>query len=79
MKEKNIIKKDSPVSAANSNGRQSGGETLQPWHPTYLWLAKTAGIIFVSLIILFFALNLWLKPYMRQIPPEITPWLEKGE
>ncbi|MDR3113420.1 MAG: hypothetical protein LBU09_03500 [Endomicrobium sp.] len=48
-----------------------------PWSPTYKWFAKTAGIIFAALIVIFFALNMLLKPYMRQIPPEITPWLER--
>jgi len=50
----------------------------EQWAPTYKWFAKTAGIILASLIVIFFALNIILKPYMRQIPIEITPWLEKG-
>ncbi|MDR2192775.1 MAG: hypothetical protein LBO62_07870 [Endomicrobium sp.] len=49
------------------------------WTPTYMWFAKTAGIILASLIVIFFTLNILLKPYMRQIPIEITPWLASGE
>ena len=48
-----------------------------PWAPTYKWFAKTAGIILAALIVVFFALNIILKPYMRQIPMEVTPWLDK--
>jgi len=48
------------------------------WKPTYKWLAKVAGIIVVCIIVLFFALNVILRPYMRKIPIEITPWLNHG-
>ena len=33
----------------------------------------------VVLVILFFSLNFLLKPYMRDIPMEITPWLQKTD
>ena len=46
-----------------------------PWQPTYKWFAKTAAIIFAALLLMFFVLNILLKPYMRKISPEITPWL----
>lgn len=53
---------------------------IQPiWAPTWQWHAKTLGIIYVCLIILFFVLNHALKPYMRNIPPEVTPWLHQAE
>ncbi|MCL2390920.1 MAG: hypothetical protein FWD54_06825 [Endomicrobia bacterium] len=48
-----------------------------PWQPTYKWFAKTSAIIFVALLIIFFALNILFKPYMRKISSEITPWLCK--
>jgi hypothetical protein len=47
-----------------------------PWRPTYKWMGITSGIIFVFLIIAFFVLNIVLKPYMRELPHEITPWLK---
>lgn len=56
-------------------------EEIQPvvqiWQPSWKWHLKTLGIIYLVLIIIFFTLNFLLKPYMREIPKEITPWLEK--
>jgi hypothetical protein len=50
---------------------------IQPmWSPTWEWHGKALAAIYAGLIVLFFALNWFLKPYMRQIPPEITPWLK---
>jgi hypothetical protein len=51
----------------------------EPWRPTYKWLAVTAGAILALLIITFFALNILLKPYMRVLPIELTPWLDKSK
>lgn len=48
------------------------------WSPTWAWHAKTLGVIYVCLIVVFFALNWLLKPYLRDIPPEVTPWLQKA-
>ena len=49
------------------------------WSPTWEWHAKTLGIIYACLILIFFVLNRWLlKPYLRDIPPEVTPWLAKS-
>lgn len=59
----------------NKNG---SGEGNTPWKPTYKWMGITAGVIFAVLVLAFFVLNIVLKPYMRQLPPEITPWLEKS-
>ncbi|MDR1418104.1 MAG: hypothetical protein LBI80_02975 [Endomicrobium sp.] len=50
---------------------------MQVWKPTYLWYGKVFITIFVLLSILFFVLNIILKPYMRKIKPELTPWLGK--
>ena len=47
-----------------------------PWKPTYKWMGITAGVIFFLLVIIFFAANIVLKPYMRELPHEITPWLK---
>lgn len=56
------------------------GTDLNPqplWRPTWKWHFKTLMIIYGVLIVVFFALNILLKPYMRQIPEDITPWLKK--
>ncbi|MBI3013422.1 MAG: hypothetical protein HYY63_07345 [Elusimicrobia bacterium] len=53
---------------------------IQPmWSPTWKWHAKTLGFIYLGLIFLFFLLNWFLGPYLRQIPPEVTPWLKKSQ
>lgn len=46
------------------------------WKPSWKWYIKTLGIIYAILIVVFFALNIILKPYMRQIPKDLTPWLK---
>jgi len=46
------------------------------WKPTLRWHLATLSIIFTVLIALFFSLNFVLKPYLRQIPKDITPWLK---
>jgi hypothetical protein len=45
------------------------------WKPSYEWYLKAFAIVLGVLTVLFFTLNIVLKPYMRQINPEITPWL----
>lgn len=58
--------------------RKCGAEMVQIplWKPTWQWHAKTLVVIYVALIALFFTLNHALKPYLRQIPSDITPWLK---
>jgi len=48
------------------------------WSPTKEWHIKTLAIIYTGLIIVYFLLNWLLKPYLRQIPPDATPWLKKA-
>ena len=48
----------------------------ETWMPSLKWLCKSFLVIMVVLVILFFSLNFLLKPYMRDIPMEITPWLQ---
>jgi hypothetical protein len=48
------------------------------WLPSLKWLCKYFFIIAVVVVVTFFILNFLLKPYMRDIPSEITPWLDKG-
>ena len=50
---------------------------VQPmWSPDWHWHAKVLGTIYVGLIIAYFFLTWALKPYLRDIPPEVTPWLK---
>lgn len=52
--------------------------TLPPlWRPGWKWHARTLTIIYALLIMLFFTLNHVLKPYLRQIPSDVTPWLKE--
>lgn len=47
------------------------------WKPGLSWHLKTLGIIYACLIIIFFVLNALLKPYLRTLPADITPWLQR--
>jgi methionyl-tRNA synthetase len=67
MKIKDFIKSE------NSNDGNA------PWKPTYRWMATVAAAILAFLITVFFVLNIFLKPYMREIPLSITPWLDKSK
>jgi hypothetical protein len=57
--------------------RKCGANLQLPplWQPTWRWHAKTLGIIYAVLIVLFFVMKSVLKPYIRHLPPEVTPWL----
>ncbi len=54
-------------------------QTIKLWRPDWKWHLKTLAIIYAALIILFFVVNALMKPYMRQLPKEITPWLQEQE
>jgi hypothetical protein len=60
------------------NCRKCGVElaVIPIWKPDWKWHLKVLGIVYVFLIFLYFGLNILLKPYMRQIPKDITPWLD---
>jgi hypothetical protein len=60
------------------NCRKCGNDLTQAplWKPTWKWHARTLVVIYGFLIVLFFLMNHVLKPYMRQIPGDITPWLK---
>ncbi|MGA2089990.1 MAG: zinc ribbon domain-containing protein [Endomicrobiales bacterium] len=51
-------------------------KTVPMWQPTWRWYLTTLSTIYGILIVLFFVLNIVLKPYLRQIPKDITPWLK---
>ncbi len=45
------------------------------WMPSLKWMLKALAALYVLIIIFYFSLNILLKPYMRDIPKELTPWL----
>ncbi len=49
------------------------------WLPDLRWLLKVLIIVYVISIVGFFVANYFLKPYMRDIPKEITPWLNNSD
>lgn len=49
------------------------------WMPSLKWLTGSFFIIVVFVIGFYFTLNYLLKPYMRDIPMEVTPWLDKTD
>jgi hypothetical protein len=54
------------------------GQNLQLpplWRPTWAWHRKSLLIIYAVIIVAYFALKIWLKPYIRTLPSDITPWM----
>lgn len=52
------------------------------WRPSWKWHGTVLGVIYVCLIGAYFAISAFLKripePYrLRDVPPELTPWLKK--
>jgi hypothetical protein len=45
------------------------------WQPTWAWHRRTLTIIYAVLIVLFFVMRGLLKPYVRHLPADITPWM----
>jgi hypothetical protein len=70
------INKCSKLKSYDSNHKKNDTNTL--WRPTYRWYIKTASFVLILLSIIFFILNILLKPYMREISEDITPWLKKS-
>lgn len=58
--------------------KKCGTDLCQPvlWRPDWKWHVRTISVIYVLLIAVFFLMNHVLKPYMRKIPSDITPWLK---
>jgi len=59
------------------------GTAAQLWAPTWKWHARVLGGIYLVLIAAYFAISTFLnrlpEPYrMREVPKEITPWMQKG-
>ncbi len=53
------------------------GEQMMVWRPDWKWHIKTLLIIYVVIVAFYFAMNAILKPYIRHIPEDVTPWLKK--
>lgn len=52
------------------------------WFPDWKWHARTLGIIYAALVVIYFSVSFALRklpePYhIRKIPPEMTPWLKR--
>ena len=52
---------------------------ISAWMPDWKWHARALAVILLILIAAYFAITGFLKPYLRNIPPEATPWLEKSK
>lgn len=72
------------LSKKQAAAQQVQEELAPPWFPDAQWHIRTLGIIYAILIVAYFGISAALKklpkPYnLRDIPPEMTPWLSKGE
>jgi hypothetical protein len=56
---------------------ETGSEKKYVWQPNLKWFLTVLITMYVLITIAFFTVNFLLKPYMRDIPKEITPWLDK--
>ena len=56
---------------------ETGSEKKYVWQPNLKWFLKVLITMYILITIVFFVVNFLLKPYMRDIPKEITPWLNK--
>jgi hypothetical protein len=57
--------------------RKCGANLQLPplWMPTWAWHGRTLLMIYACVLVLFLVLRGVLKPYIRQLPPEVLPWL----
>lgn len=49
------------------------------WQPTWAWHRKALLIIYAIVLVAFGVAKVVLKPYVRKLPPEVTPWLHGGK
>jgi len=47
------------------------------WQPDWKWHLKTLAIIYAVVVALYLGMNSILKPYIRNMPEDVTPWLKK--
>ena len=59
--------------------KKCGSALVVMWAPTKAWHIRTLSVIYACLIVAFFLLSHLLKPYLREIPPDVTPWLKKSQ
>lgn len=50
-------------------------ESKYTWMPSLKWVITSLLVIYAIVGILFFMFNFLLKDYMRDIPEDVTPWL----
>lgn len=55
--------------------KEKNQEIQNTWMPSLKWMLNVLAIIYVTIVIAFFSFNYLLKPYMRDVPKELTPWL----
>ena len=60
--------------------RKCGMNLLLPplWQPTWAWHRRTLVMIYAIVIVVFFVVRSLLKPYVRDLPPDIAPWMHGG-
>lgn len=71
------------LSKKAAQAQQIQEELSPPWFPDAAWHLKTLLVIYALLAVFYFAVNAALshlpRPYqLRNIPPEMTPWLAPG-
>jgi hypothetical protein len=69
------------LSKRQAQAQQIQDELSPPWFPDAAWHLRTLGVIYAVLVLGYFAVTALLKnlpkPYLlRDIPPEMTPWLQ---
>ncbi len=69
----------------NRTCRKCGADlqTAPLWKPTWKWHLRVLGGIYLVLTAAYFAISTFLSrlppPYRtREVPKEITPWIQKG-
>ena len=73
MSKKKLAQTPKDVSGPKKPMREEDRPPL--WQPTWAWHTRTLLIIYTCVIVAFFIVKAWLKPYVRDLPAEITPWL----
>lgn len=69
------------LSKRQAQAQQIQDELSPPWFPDAAWHLRTLGVIYAVLVLAYFGVTALLKnlpkPYLlRDIPPEMTPWLQ---
>lgn len=61
--------------------RKCGMNLILPplWRPDWRWHLRSLLTIYAVVIVAFLLVRAWLKPYVRSLPPDITPWLYEKE